>query len=168
MVLISKAAEKAKLSCVEIVHLILAGFLENVARLNGVEGYGAILVEPSEVRLAKARHLPGISASDAFARLKLPKRTGWELVGRSDAPRLQPVVIDSPNGQHRIFRFYEDHIAAFGSNYTTEVRVANANGIEKSEVLNWFGMQGVRPVLDKRQMGLNIYRQRDVPTYMEA
>lgn len=168
MVPISKAAEKAKLSCIEIVHLVLGGFLRNVARLKDVEGYAAILVDPVEIRSAKAQHLPGIAASDAFARLKLPKSTGWVLVHREESPRLQPIVIDGQNGQHRFFRFREDYVAAFASEYTTEIRVANANGIEKKDVVKRLKMQGVRPVLGQVDIGLNMYRTQDIPTFEPA
>ena len=168
MVTISKAAEKAKLSCIEIVHLVLGGFLRNVARLEDVHGYAAILVDPVEIRSAKAQHLRGISASDAFARLKLPKSTGWELVHREESPRLQPIVIDGGNGRHRFFRFSEDHVAAFASKYTTEIRVANANGIEKKDVVKRLKMQGVRPVLGQVDIGLNMYRTQDIPKFEPA
>lgn len=168
MVSIAKAAEKAKLSCIEIVHLVLGGFLQNLTRLEDVEGYGAMLVDPVEIRSAKAQHLPGISASDAFARLKLPKSTGWELVHREESPRLQPIVINGQNDQHRFFRFSEDHVAAFASEYTTEIRVANANGIEKKDVVKRLRMRGVRPVLGQVDIGLDIYRTQDIPTFEPA
>ena len=165
MVPISKAAEKAKLSCIEIVHLVLGGFLRNVARLEDVEGYAAILVDSVEIRSAKARYLPGIAALDAFARLKLPKSTGWDLVHREESPRLQPIVINGLNGQHRFFRFSEDRVAAFASEYTTEIRVANANGIEKKDVVKRLKMRGVRPVLGQVDIGLDMYRAQDIPTF---
>ncbi|WPY96814.1 TniQ family protein (plasmid) [Limimaricola variabilis] len=165
MVPISKASEKAKLTCIEIVHLVLGGFLQHVMRLQGEEGYAAILVDPAEVRTAKAEHLPGISASDAFARLKLPKSTGWDLVHREESPRLQPIVINGQNGQHRFYRFSEDHVAAFASEYTTEIRVANANGIEKKDVVKRLKMRGVRPVLGQVDIGLDMYRAQDIPTF---
>lgn len=165
MVSIAKAAEKAKLSCIEIVHLVLGGFLQNVMRLEDVEGYAAILIDPVEMRSTKAQHLPGISGSDAFARLKLPRSAGWELVHRKESPRLQPIVIDGRNSKHRFFRFNEDQVAAFASEYTTEIRVANANGIEKKDVVKRLKMRRVRPVLDRVDIGLNLYRAQDIPTF---
>ncbi|MCZ4368836.1 TniQ family protein [Sulfitobacter dubius] len=168
LVSISKAAEKAKLSCIEIVHLVLGGFLKSVMRLGDVEGYAAILVDPAEIRSAKAQHLPGISASDAFARLKLPKSTGWELANREEGPRLQPIVIDGPSGLHRFFRFCEKKVAAFAAEYTTEIRVANANDIEKRDVVMRLKKRGVRPVLGQGEIGLDVYGSADIPTFEPA
>ncbi|SFR18861.1 TniQ family protein [Poseidonocella sedimentorum] len=168
MVPISKAAEKARLSCMEIVHLVLGGFLQNVARIGEVEGYAAILVDPVEIRTQKALHLPGISASQAFARLKLPKSTGWELVHREENPRLEPIVIEGPNRQHRFFRFREDTVAAFASEYTTEIRVANANDVEKKDVVATLKKCGVRPVLGEAEIGLDLYCAAAIPTIEPA
>ena len=168
MVPISKASEKAKLPCIEIVHLVLGGFLQHVMRLQDVEGYAAILVDPAEVRLAKAEHLPGISATDAFTRLKLPKSTGWELVHRTDGLRLRPITIEGPNGLHRFHRFSEDHVAAFASDFTTEVRIAIENDIEKKDVVKRLKRIGVRPVLSEVDVGLNLYRNADIPSFSPA
>ncbi|MGR3463960.1 hypothetical protein [Limimaricola sp.] len=147
---------------------MLGGYLENVTRLNNVEGYAAILVDPDEVRARKALHLPGISASDAFARLKLPRSTGWELANRENSPRLQPITIDGLNGQHRFYRFSEDDVAAFASEYTTEIRVANAHGIEKKDIVKQLKKRGVRTVLGRVEIGLEIYRVQDIPVLETA
>lgn len=165
LVSISKAAEKAKLSCIEIVHLVLGGFLKSVMRLGGSEGYAAILVDPAEVRSAMTEHLPGISASEAFGRLKLPKSTGWELTNREEGPRLKPIVIDGPSGKHRFFRLSEEQVGEFASEYTTEIRVANVNGIEKKDVVTRLKKRGVRPILRKVDIGVDIYRAADIPKF---
>jgi len=85
---ISKAAEKAKSSSVEIVHLILSGFLANIVRLRDVHGYAAVLVGPDQVRQQNEVVMQDLPASTAFGRLKIPKSTGWTLVPRSEGPRL--------------------------------------------------------------------------------
>ena len=46
---ISKAAEKVSAPSVEIVHLILGGYLRRVSRLTTVPGYAGLLVDPEEV-----------------------------------------------------------------------------------------------------------------------
>ena len=168
MVTISKAAEKAKLSCIEIVHLVLGGFLPTVVRLNGVEGYAAILVDPDEVRSAKAQHLPGMSATDAFGRLKIPRSSGWELVHREKGPRLRPIVVTGVTGQHRIFRFDEEHVAAFRAEFTTEIRIANAYDMEKKDVVARLKKRGVRPILRTVDIGIELYRTKDIPNLKAA
>jgi hypothetical protein len=69
---IAKAAEKAKVPCIDIVHLILGGFLENVVRLAGNEGYSAVLVDAVEVKKVTKSVMIGMSAADAFEALAVP------------------------------------------------------------------------------------------------
>lgn len=163
MVSIAKAAEKAKVTSIEVIHLVLGGFLQNVLRLRGVDGYAAIHVDPDELKILKAMHLPGMSASDAFARLKLPKSSGWALMNREDNPRLRPITIEGRNGEHRFFRFAEEQVTAFASEYVTEVRIANILGLEKKDVRMRLKKRGLRPVLSYIELGLNLYRATDIP-----
>lgn len=54
----------------EIVRLILDGRLESVGRLEGVEGFAAVLVDPLEVApLVRGEELGGITANDIVADL---------------------------------------------------------------------------------------------------
>jgi hypothetical protein len=168
MIPIAKASEKVKLSSVEIVHLVLGGFLQNVMRLESADGYANILVDPAEIRTNKDLHLPGISAAEAFGRLKIPKSTGWELVGREDNPRLSSIVVEGPSGQHRFYRFSEDCVATFLAKYTTEIRVANANDIEQKDVIKTLKNRGVRPVLSKADIGVDFYRTEDILDFEPA
>lgn len=158
MVSIAKAAEKAKLLSVEIVQLILRGFLEYLARLRDGDGYSAILVDPSEVRKQSNTVLAGMCASAAFGRLKIPKATGWALVNRRYGPGLDPMVIDGRTGQHQFFRFSEETDAAFFAEFTTEARFATNQSLDRRVVVSHLNRARVRPALDAFEFGVNIYR----------
>lgn len=162
MVPIAKAAEKAKLLSVEIVHLILGGFIENVARLRGMNGYSAILVDPAEVRAQSNSVLAGVSASAAFGRLKIPKATGWALVDRREWPGLDPLVINGRTRQHQFYRFSEEAVADFMSEFTTEARLATQYNVERRVVVSHIKKARVRPALDASEIGVSIYRAVDM------
>ncbi|MGX9856382.1 TniQ family protein [Limimaricola variabilis] len=162
MVPISKAAEKAKVSSVEIVHLILAGLLEKVCRHGQDEGYAAIHVDPIEVRSQASIWLPGVSAAAAFAKLKLPKSTCWALVDRKDGARLQPLVVRGPTGKHKIYRFDQETVSDFMSEYTTGVRVANASDVGVGVAESRIRKAGIRPILKRSEIGVDLYRVLDI------
>ncbi|MCF7697812.1 hypothetical protein [Loktanella sp. M215] len=166
MVPIAKAAEKAKLLCVEIVHLILGGFLENVARLTKVHGCSSILVDPVdpvEVRARSRAVLAGMSAFQAFGSLKIPRASGWALAERHEGPRLNPLVIESPNTCHRIHRFTGETVAAFVSEFTTDVRIANMYDLPKNVVISQLKRARVRTVVPYAEIGIYLYRASNIP-----
>ncbi|MEP0316304.1 TniQ family protein [Hyphomonas sp.] len=162
MVPISKAAEKAKVPCVAIVQLILAGFLENITRCNQEEGYAALHVDPLEVRTQAALRLPGISASKAFGRLKIPKSTGWALIDRDEGPSPEVLTIKGPTGRYPIYRFAEESLEAFMSEFITDVRVANAYDVQKLVAVSRMKKAGIRPVIKKAEVGVDFYRVSDI------
>lgn len=168
LVTIAKAAEKAKAPSVEIVHLVLCGFLENVARRRDVDGYAAILVDPDEVRIQIGARMRDLSASSAFARLKLPKSTGWTLVLREDEPRLQPDVVEGENGLHRFYRFTEKSVSAFMSEFTTVARIADEGEIWGEAVASRLKKARVRPALARREVGVDLYRVAEIPEFEPA
>ncbi|WP_353346886.1 TniQ family protein, partial [Aquicoccus sp. SU-CL01552] len=49
LVPISKAAEKARVQAISVVHMILGGFLERVVRVAAQKGVGALRVDPEEI-----------------------------------------------------------------------------------------------------------------------
>ncbi len=168
MVPIAKAAEKTKNLCVEIVHLILGGFLENVARLRGRKGYSAILVDPAEVRVQSHTVLVGVSASAAFGRLKIPKSTGWALVRLQQGPRLDSIVVEGRTGRHRFHRFAEGTIADFLSEFTTDTRLANKYDVQKRVVIAHLKGARIRPVIDRKETGMDFYKAADIPEFEPA
>ncbi|TCM76380.1 TniQ family protein [Rhodovulum steppense] len=76
LVPIGKASEKAKSPAVEIVHLILGGFLDRVVRLDGEHGLAALRVDPVEVKSVIGEVMIGLSPGEAFNRLRIPNRSG--------------------------------------------------------------------------------------------
>jgi hypothetical protein len=145
------------------VLLILGGFLENVVRLVDVEGYAGLLVDPAEVRATMAQHMVGLSASDAFGKLRIPKETAWALTRRCDGPRLTPIIIPGPNGRHCIHRSEEQEVARFFAQVTTVTRLAGAVNIKRSEISKRLKAARVRPVLTRREMGVDLYLVSNVP-----
>lgn len=168
MVPISKAAEKAKCPSVAVVHFILCGFLENVARLSGVEGYAAILVDPEEVRAQVSTVMTGLSASEAFVRLKIPKSTGWALVLGEEGHGLQPKVIEGKNGRHRIYRFAEEVVAEFMSEFITPAQLATDHDLHIGIVINRLKRSRIRPVMPRREFGVDFYRAAEIPELKAA
>lgn len=162
MVPIAKAAEKAKCPCVEIVHLILGGFLANVVRYRDVHGYAAVLVDPDEVRQQIQVLMQDLPASTAFGRLKIPKSTGWTLVSRSEGPRLPAQVVEGKDGGHRIYRFAEEAVDAFMAEFTTPARIANQHGEPIGIIMNKLKRAGVRPVMTRREVGIDFFRVLEV------
>ena len=163
MVSIAKAAEKAKLLSVEIVHLILGGFLENVARLRDGFGYSAIFVDPEEVRVQARTTLVGMCGISAFSRLRIPKATGWALVDRLEGPRLDAVVIEGRTCDHRIHRFTEKTVAAFMSNFTTVARLATDYSVEQKLVFSHLKRARIQPAIKASDAGVNFYRIAEIP-----
>ncbi|MRX50295.1 hypothetical protein GI374_07505 [Paracoccus sp. S-4012] len=159
---ISKAAEKAGVPCYAIVHLILGGFLDGVARLAQVEGYSGILVDPNEVRAQAHRFQQGLSPGEAFGKLKVPKDTGWALVHREGEVALKPLVTIGPSG-HRFYRFDEAEVSGFARRFTTEIRIANGLEVQCNEVVSRLKKDRIRPVLARREIGLDLYRTADLP-----
>ncbi|SIO39403.1 TniQ protein [Rhodovulum sp. ES.010] len=165
LVPIAKAAEKVSAPSVEILHLVLGGFLENVVRLNGVEGYAAIHVDPVEVRWRVGEIMFGLSPAEAFGRLKIPNATGWALAASGPEGAILPSIpVRGPNGRHEFRRFREEEVADCAAAYTTRPRIANALGIEIAELRNRLRAVSVRPFFPKRHIGVDLYRVADLPS----
>lgn len=82
LVAVSKAAEKAKVPAVTVVHMILGGFLDRVVLLSGRDGIGALRVDPEAARLHGTTCKQGLSPSAAFGALKIPRYVGRCLANR--------------------------------------------------------------------------------------
>lgn len=163
MVTISKAAEKAKVPAVTVVHLILGGFLDRVARVNDQEGIGAILVDPDEVRRQKEAVTVGLSPMEAFSILNIPKEVGWRLFDQHHATaRLALVEIIGRDQSHKIQRFDRDSVAQFKATFTTPARLAEQYDLQVGEVVGRLKRSGARPVVSKVEVGVDFYRIADL------
>lgn len=126
-------------------------------------GCSAILVEPAEVRAQSCAVLVGTSASAAFGLLKIPKASGWALVERQDGTRLDPVIVDGRTGQHRIYRFTQEVISNFMSEFITDVRLGNAYDVQKRVAIAHLKRSRVRPAVPHAEIGIYLYRASEIP-----
>lgn len=163
LVPISKAAEKAKVPAITVVHLILGGFLDRVVRLAGQEGVGALLVDPTEVKCQKEGVIVGLSSMEAFSPLKISKEVGWRLVDQHQAiTGLTVMEIHGPDQNHKIRRFDSDSVARFKATFTTPARLAEQHDLQIGEVVGRLKRSGTRPVISKAEVGVDFYRVRDL------
>lgn len=163
MVPVSKAAEKAKVPTITVVHMILGGFLEHVYRLADQEGIGALRIDPAEIK----RHAPvfnkGLSPAEAFGDMKIPREVGWCLVDRCPEEVSLPVVwVFGPEREHRIPRFDPKTVADFKARFTHPARIAEQHGLQVAEVVGRLRRRGIRPLLSEGDIGVNLYRVSDL------
>lgn len=167
VVSISKAAEKAKLPCYAIVHLIIGGYLQRVFQLADVAGYAGVLVDPTEIR-AQVHHVQAhLSASAAFKTLWVPVDTGWALVDAPDDLALKPVVIRGPSG-YQFRRFAREDVSEFMERVTTVHLIALRLGVEHKEVVRRLKVAFVRPAISRRDAGMDVYRTADLPASLRS
>ncbi len=159
LVPISKAAEKAKVPAIIVLHLILGGFLDRVVRFAGQEGIGALLVDPEEVKRKKQCVTVGLSSADAFSPLKIAKEVGWRLVDQYQAIiGLTVMEIFGPDRSHAIRRFDPDSVGRFSATFTTPARLAEQHDLQIGEVVGRLKRSGARPVISKAEIGMDFYR----------
>ena len=161
LVPVSKAAERAKISSGEIVHLILGRHLKTVVRKSGGNGIASIFVDSDEVKSAARNLLIGLSFSSVAGRLKMPRPSILKLT--SEHPDVLPSQIVEPQvGTHKFARFLDQDIDAFREKFTTAIRVANGHGVELKVTLGRFKRTGVKPVFRYADFGINLYRTSEI------
>lgn len=163
------AAMKSKAPAVEIVHLILGGFLSNVVSVEGFAGFDAIHLDPTEIKEAVARVMVGLSPGEAFLRLDIRAASAWELVNNSsDGPFLPSHDIHAEHGEHVIRRFHIEEIDAFLAEYTTEKRIGIALGIGVRDLKCLMKAAGAKPICLKSEIGIRIFRRKDLPKQFQV
>lgn len=163
LVSVSKAAEKAKVPAVIVVHMILGGFLERVFRLADQDGIEALRVDPAEVKRHRASCTKGLSSMEAFASLKISKEIGWCLVDRW--PKEVSLSVDwivGPEEGHQIPRFDPAVVADFKARFTQPARLAERHELQSGEVARRLKRRGVRPALARAEIGIDFYRISDL------
>lgn len=168
MVPISKAAEKVKATSVDIVHLVLGGFLTKVVRLARVPGVAAIHVDPNEVRAEIGICKQGLAPNEVFRRLNVPRSTGWALTLRENEPRLPSMVITGRNGKHRFHRFRAKDVEKFMVGFATVPKMANSLGCGTQALFDHLKRTNARPVVHQKEIGLDLYRIEQFPTQKAA
>lgn len=162
MVPIAKAAEKAKLSAVEVVHLILGGFLSRVVCWTGEQGYSSVFVDPAEVKQLKRDVLVGVSVSKAAGMASLPVRTVWNLTDLNDGFALLPVISIKPlKGKRVIYRIRAEDVQAFRSQYLKANDVADHLECAIADAKR--RLRPVRAALSEKEIGVNLYLREDLP-----
>ena len=170
MVSICKAAEKVKAPCVDIVHLILGGFLSNVTELDGIGGYSAIHVDPTEVGRVLRENLPGSSPSQAASRVGIPAHTVWALIGEDNgsAATIPSVRIAGRAGQHVVRRVKLEDLAQFRNEYVSPGDIANQLEIGRGVVERRLRHHRIRPAFSRSQIGMDLYRRAELPRILRA
>lgn len=163
LVPVSKAAEKAKVPTVIVVHLILGGFLKHVIRLAGQEGIGALRVDPAEVGLQASTVTTRLSPAEAFGALKIPREVGWSLVDRGPAEVSLPVsYVSGPAGDHRIPQFDLAEVSDFRARFIHPARIAEQHCLQVGEVVSQLKRRGIRPALSRAEIGVDFYHVGDM------
>lgn len=158
LVPISKAAEKAKVPAVTVVHMVLGGFLGSVFHLAGQGGVSALRVDPVEVKQHTKICTEGLSPMAAFGALKIPKDVGWRLVDRF--PEELSLAVDwiaGPDDAHRIPRLNPEVVADFKRNFIHPARIAEQHGLKVREIVGLLKRRGIRPALTKAEIGVDFY-----------
>ncbi len=73
---IATAAMKSKAPAVEVIHLILGGFLSNIVRLDGMDGFEGIHIDPAETKSIVFGIMDGLSPSGSLRANSRPGRIG--------------------------------------------------------------------------------------------
>jgi hypothetical protein len=166
---LSTAAMKSKAPAVEIVHLILGGFLSNVVRVEGLVGFDAIHVDPTEIKEAVARVMVGLSPEEAFIRLNIRAASAWALVNNSSGgPCLPSHDIYAEHGEHVIRRFHSEDIDTFLAEYTTEKRTGIALGIGVRDLKGPMKEARAKPICLQKEIGIRIFRRKDLPKQFQV
>jgi len=158
LVPIGKASEKAKCPAVEIVHLILGGFLNRVVRLDGEHGLAALRVDPAEVKSMIGDVMIGLSPGEAFNQLRIPNRSGWHLVERGELPA---ITIRCPDDRHRFHRFRHDDVADVASRLASLAALAEITGRPAHEIARTLKLARIKPAVAATECGANLFRLRD-------
>ncbi|SDZ44029.1 hypothetical protein SAMN05444004_114110 [Jannaschia faecimaris] len=165
---ISKAAKKVKVPCVDLVHLILGDFLSNVAELNGIGGYAAIHVEPAEVGQVIREILPGVSPSQAAAKIGIPAQAVWALIDEDEGAILPSTSILGRTEHHVIRRVMLEDLRQFRDDHVKSGDIANQLETDRRTVERMLRRYRVRPAYSESQIGMNLYRPADVTSMLRS
>lgn len=126
----------------EIVRLILDGALRSVGRLETVQGYASVLVDPAEVApLVRGRDLGGVTANDIVGDLGVP------YAGVVDMLEVHLPTVERMHPKRRCpQRVVDDAVyAAFKSRYVSLRDLARTAGIHVTTQMVQLRERGIRP-----------------------
>jgi len=162
MVSVRKAAEKAKRPASSVLHLVLGGYLENVARLEANGGIDALRVNPEEVKSAVGQISVGMSIGDACRRLHIPIDAGWSLVDFGELPVTR---IHSPNAQHFVTRCHLQDVNDLGERLVNAGRIAPLLDIPATEIEAKLRRHRIKPAFRWADVGANLFHRDDVKKF---
>lgn len=159
LVAISKAAERAKVPAVTVVHMILGGLLNQVFCMKGEQGVAALRVDPVEIKNQAPSCSWDFSIMEAAGLLKLSPQIVWRLLDRHpEEVSMQLHWVICPSAHHRIPRIAPEEIADFKKRFIHSARIAEQCGLRVCEVESRLKRRGIRPALSEAEVGQDFYR----------
>jgi len=159
LVSISKAAEKAKVPGINVVHMILGGSISHVFCVRGVEGIAALRVDPAEIKKQAQSFAWGCPIMEAASSLKLSPKIVWHLLDHHSAEvSMQVHWISCPSAHHRVPRISPEEIDDFKKRFIHPARIAEQCDLRVCEVESRLKRRGIRPVATEAEVGENFYR----------
>ena len=156
--------------------LALALVLEGVDRTRAAETCGMDRQTLRDwVHLYNAEGLAGLSdrwkgvqvphlSPAQMAELGASRRRGQDGEREEDQPTCGHLLSTEPT----IHRFQADDVEAFLSEFTTEVRIANALGMTLDDLKLEMKAAEVKPILQQADIGVRLFRCRDLPERFRA
>ena len=157
---ISSAAGRANCSIVEVVRLIQAGGLKQVARLTHVQGFMSIAVDLEEVRAAvRLPAVPGLVPTDISDYFGMTDAASKALV---DHGILESVVGKNPinRGPQRYVPW--PAIEAFNTRYISLRDLGKLRGVNSRRLLRELGETGIHPEPNLLGLGAYIFERTSV------
>lgn len=156
LVPIAKAAEKAKLPGVDILHLVLGEYLSDVIIRSTAEGVAAVHVDPAEVAEMATAHLTGLSPSATAARLRLPPRTIWAILDDHEGSAFLPsLLVHGPNGRHAFRRIAPEAADASGAIYVNSVQIAERLDVRSAHLEEELRSSRIVPAIPASRVGVD-------------
>ncbi|WP_340110545.1 TniQ family protein [Pikeienuella sp. HZG-20] len=164
MVPIGKAAEKVKAPCVDILHLILGGYLSHIFMLRSESGIAALRVDAREVGRKIGRVMIGLSPSAAASMMRLPARTVWAILDDDEYRAALPSTrVQGVNGRHEFRRIAPEAAERFRATYVTARRIANAMEVDIASVSKSLKRARVVPTFPAATIGVDLYLPDRLP-----
>jgi hypothetical protein len=159
---IAKAAEKTRRSSAEILRLLLEGDFPGAVRPKGTRGIKAIRISVDVLPVQIPAERPGIGVTAFFKDLGLSHAEGARLIALSTTvPLLRPV---SDGGRtSRRARLRADDVQVFKTTYVTLSQLCRATGRHHQTVARSLFRAEVKPALDPKLLGFDLYRRADIP-----
>ncbi|MEY8800958.1 hypothetical protein AB9K35_11650 [Leisingera sp. XS_AS12] len=158
---IPTAAQEAKRYSGDIVRAMLEGGLSRVEMVDGTAGYLALLVDPSEVRLAlprKIEHL-ALTKKAAAEQIGVSLTALDRLLGLKGNSPLMEWVEDRLPGPIKV-RIEQAEVDRFKQRYVTLGDLIRRAGSHHQVVRRNLAAAGVNPVQDPKEIGVYLYERR--------